>query len=249
MTSGENGRDETLLWFCHLLQVGLPVDQISPNLSGLSSNDVGGDCSVHSTADIHPEICWLQELLQQKSNTTWMETTPSQWLRATEKHGTSGLVMWEHLLATAHVVHMTLTHPINNIKINIELLQGCFWRESTIKGTSDQSHICLLWHKCLNNWHDQITIYCRGLYLTFASGDKEQLAAGKLTNVSKTSLIQCHDGIWRRVVSLNLRSVNNLSLVKQRQCIDINNINRDRDNVTLLAKGAMETVRNTSKGC
>lgn len=46
----------------YLLQVGLPVDQIGPHLRCLCSNDVGGDRSIYSPADIHP----LKYLIQEK---------------------------------------------------------------------------------------------------------------------------------------------------------------------------------------
>lgn len=43
-------------YYEYLLQIGLPVDQVGPHLRCLCSDDVGGDCSIHSPADIHDEL-------------------------------------------------------------------------------------------------------------------------------------------------------------------------------------------------
>lgn len=62
-----------IMYCCYVysLQVGLPVDQIGPHLSCLCSNDVGGDCSIHSPADIHPLIYLIQYMYKYKSKATW----------------------------------------------------------------------------------------------------------------------------------------------------------------------------------
>lgn len=43
-----------MMYCVYLLQVGLPVDLIGPHLCRLRSDDVGGHCSIHCPADIHP---------------------------------------------------------------------------------------------------------------------------------------------------------------------------------------------------
>lgn len=52
----------------YLLQVRLPIHQIGPHLCCLSSNDVGGHCSIYSPADIHPIVVWYENTCLLKPN-------------------------------------------------------------------------------------------------------------------------------------------------------------------------------------
>lgn len=58
----------------YLLQVRLPIHQIGPHLCCLSSNDVGGHCSIYSPADIHPVFIWYENICLLKPNLTSTRT-------------------------------------------------------------------------------------------------------------------------------------------------------------------------------
>lgn len=63
----------TSCYYGYLLQIGLPVDQIGANLCCFCSNDVGGDCSIHSPADVHYGLHLMQKT-QVKQAQTHLDT-------------------------------------------------------------------------------------------------------------------------------------------------------------------------------